>query len=125
MEVPMKRFKMFLLIFTSLCCIRPGLLSAQTLQLDYSTYLGGSSSDSSYAIVVDSENSVYVTGYSNSSDFPTENPYQESGWGPFVTKFSSSGSSLIYSTYLGGSNPASGTGICLDSGNNVDRKSVV
>jgi len=80
--------------------------------LDFSTYLGGSSSDGTAAIFVDANDHAYVTGSASSTDFPvTEGAYQKvnrstvSGWGnAFVTKLNSEGSGLMYSTYLGGSN---------------------
>ncbi len=96
----------------------PGLLRAQTLVLDYSTYLGGSGDDYGRAIAVDSANCAYVTGGIKSFDFPTENPYQAGLVGledAFVSKFSPGGSSLVYSTYLGGSATDKGWGIAIDS----------
>ena len=98
--------------------------------LVYSTYLGGSggvlSSDAGSAIAVDGSGSAYVTGQTASSDFPTQNPYQaslKSVTNAFVTKFSADGTSLVYSTYLGGSGYGSGfnqsgdfgSGIAVDS----------
>ena len=59
---------------------------------------------SGIGIAVDGSGNAYVTGLTCSSDFPTLNPYQtyQGGRDVFVTKLSSSGNSLIYSTYLGG-----------------------
>jgi len=74
--------------------------------LVYSTYLGGSNADSGQGIAVDSEGAAYVTGYTGSNDFPTKNPIQGSkagGVDVFITKISSSGAAIVYSTYLGGS----------------------
>jgi len=74
--------------------------------LSYSTYLGGSDSDRCYGIAVDASGAAYVTGYTYSSDFPTENAWDDSHngyWDVFVTKFSAAGNSLLYSTFLGGS----------------------
>jgi hypothetical protein len=79
--------------------------------LDFSTYLGGSSTDFATSIFVDANDHAYVTGSANSTDFPvTEGAYQKvnrstvPGWGnAFVTKLNSEGSGLMYSTYLGGS----------------------
>ncbi len=72
----------------------------------YSTYLGGSSADLGYAIAVDSAGNAYVTGYTYSTDFPTENAFDTSfnggGKDVFATKIVASGTSLSYSTYLGG-----------------------
>jgi len=75
-------------------------------ELVYSTYLGGSDGDWAHAIAVDGEGCVYVAGYTVSDDFPLANPYQpvSGGWGDaFVAKLDPTGSSLLYSTYLGGS----------------------
>jgi len=86
--------------------------------LVYSSYLGGSNSDSSRGIAVDSEGAAYVTGDTYSSDFPSQNPYQETNSGysdAFITKINSSGNALVYSTYLGGSGDDSGYGIAVDS----------
>ncbi|MFH0731727.1 MAG: SBBP repeat-containing protein [Candidatus Omnitrophota bacterium] len=89
-----------------------------TLWLTYSTYLGGSSQDYGRAIAVDSSGCAYVTGSTQSADFPTSNAYQGSSGGSddaFVTKFNSAGSALVYSTYLGGSDNDAGYGIAVDS----------
>jgi len=83
--------------------------------LVYSTYLGGSWWDNGTGIAVDSSGSAYVTGSTNSADFPTVNPFQANWGGAFVTKFNAAGSALVYSTYLGGSDTTYGTGIALDS----------
>ncbi|MEW5795213.1 MAG: SBBP repeat-containing protein [Candidatus Zixiibacteriota bacterium] len=74
--------------------------------LVYSTYLGGTSNDAGRGIAVDSAGAVYIAGETFSSNFPTMNPLQPTRLGylsAFVTKLSSSGNSLVYSTYLGGS----------------------
>ncbi len=75
--------------------------------LTYSTYLGGTGQDLGGGVAVDSTGSAYVTGFAESIDFPTTSgAYQTSLRGCsdlFVTKFSPTGNSLIYSTYLGGS----------------------
>ncbi len=81
-------------------------INASGTDFVYSTYLGGSEIDAGFGIAVDSESSVYVTGYSNSFDFPIKNPIQESnagGYDAFITKINATGTTLVYSTYLGGS----------------------
>jgi hypothetical protein len=86
--------------------------------LVYSTYLGGSDFDASFGIAVDSSGSAYVTGFTTSTDFPTQNPFQEAlagGLDAFVTKFSPEGNTLLFSTYLGGSGNDVGNGIAVDS----------
>jgi hypothetical protein len=86
--------------------------------LAYSTYLGGSSSDNAYDIAVDSEGAAYVTGETNSLDFPIKNAMQGSNAGEsdvFISKMNPSGTSLVYSTYLGGSGGELGSNIAIDS----------
>ncbi|PJB70981.1 MAG: hypothetical protein CO095_08585, partial [Armatimonadetes bacterium CG_4_9_14_3_um_filter_58_7] len=72
--------------------------------LSYSTYLGGSDQDAGYGIAVDGAGNAYVTGSTNSTNFPTANPLQANFGGSedvFVAKLNASGSALVYSTYLG------------------------
>ena len=72
----------------------------------YSTYLGGTYYDYAYAIAVHTDETVYVAGYTQSTNFPVANAYQSSynnNRDGFVSRFSADGSSLIYSTYFGGS----------------------
>ncbi len=89
----------------------------------YSTYLGGSGSsyggDSAAGIAVDSTGNAYVSGTANSTDFPkTSGAYRTTNSGfsdVFVTKLKADGTGLVYSTYLGGSQPDLGQGIAIDS----------
>jgi hypothetical protein len=75
--------------------------------LVYSTYLGGSGFDSGSCIAVDSAGTAYVTGGTDSKDFPLMNPLQSTYGGgnldAFVAEINSEGSALVYSTFLGGS----------------------
>lgn len=91
--------------------------------LVYSTYLGGSGSDGGSGIAVDSAGNVYVTGETQSTNFPTVNPVQPAyaggGGDVFVAKLNTAGSALVYSTYLGGSGFDYGSGIAVDSSGNA------
>ena len=87
------------------------------LELAQSTYLGGSSTSVAMGVAVDDSGCAYVAGYSLSSDFPTVNPYQCSrggGYDVFIGKISSSGSALVFSTYLGGSTYEYGYALAVD-----------
>ena len=97
------------------------LNSAGTARL-YSTYLGGNGDDWVRGISLDSVGNAYVTGYTTSSNFPTVNPYQPSyggGYDAFVAKLSSSGSSLLYSSYVGGTGDDFARGIAADNNGNA------
>ncbi|HEV2348695.1 MAG TPA: SBBP repeat-containing protein [Terriglobia bacterium] len=110
---------------------------AQPLVIDpvltYSTYLGGANLDYAYGIAVDSTGNAYLTGMTDSLDFPTAGSVQGPGGGTctddlkypyncfdaFVTKLNSTGAALLYSTFLGGSNDDRGAAIALDSSGNA------
>jgi hypothetical protein len=90
--------------------------------LVYSTYLGASNAVAR-AIAADSQGSAYITGIIASADLPLVNAFQStlpeqvstSGVSAFVQKLDPSGSSLVYSTYLGGLGEDVGRGIAVDS----------
>jgi hypothetical protein len=87
--------------------------------LAYSTYLGGSDRDSGSSVAVDASGNAYVTGQTQSANFPTTAGALQTalagGTNVFVTKLNPSGSALAYSTYLGGSGYDGGEGIAVDS----------
>jgi len=99
--------------------------------LSYSTYLGGSGGEKGLAIAVDRYGNAYVTGVVSSTDFPTTSgAYQTNfgggtglgggqGFDAFVTKLDPTGSALVYSTYLGGSDDDQGLGIAVDTNGNA------
>jgi len=85
----------------------------------YSSFIGGNEYDLGQAIVVDGAGCAYVTGVTYSSDFPTtsgafDTAYNGTG-DAFVAKLSADGTSLIYSTFLGGGHDEKGNGIVVDS----------
>jgi hypothetical protein len=108
---------------------------SQPLTIDpvlvYSTFLGGSNGTTSpipppgslgRAIAVDANGEAFITGYTNTSDFPTTNPVQPANHGnydAFVAKMNAAGTALIYSTYLGGSLADLASGIAIDGNGNA------
>lgn len=92
-------------------------LNAAGSGLVYSTYLGGAGDDEGIAIAVDGNGSAYITGQTTSPDFPTVNAFdgtRAAGFDAFVTKLSPEGTTLVYSTYLGGDASDYGEGIAVD-----------
>jgi hypothetical protein len=115
-------------------------LNSAGTALVYSTYLGGGGEDAGFAIAIDSSGAAYVTGSTNSSNFPVLNPIQNAFAGgkcgsgasattcsnAFIAKLNPTGSALVYSTYLGGdgsfvadSTGDAGAGIAVDSMGNA------
>ena len=91
--------------------------------LIYSTYLGGEGFDAGKGIAVDPNGNAYVTGETNSTRFPVQNAYQARFGGGlrdvFLTRLNATGSGIVYSTYLGGTDDDRGNGIALDQLGNV------
>jgi len=90
--------------------------------LVFSTYVGGVGGDDAYAMAVDTNGNVYVTGATNSSDFPvTANALQsklaggELGIDAFVLKIDPSGSKLLYSSFVGGKGDDIGRAMAISS----------
>jgi hypothetical protein len=94
--------------------------------LVYSTYIGGSSTEYPFGISVDSTGEAYELGNTGSANFPTTagsfqptcascNNYPD----VFITKLSTTGAALVYSTFLGGSADDRAFGITLDSANDA------
>lgn len=104
-------------------------LNASGSALIYSTYLGGQQIEicsdpfcATAGIAVDGSGNAYVTGTTNSSDFPTVRPLQNTLKGysnAFVAKLNAAGSALVYSTYLGGDNYNYGNAISVNSNGNA------
>ena len=81
--------------------------------LVYSTYLGGNYIEAGNGIAVDISGNIYITGWTESANFPTVNAIQPThgvGKDAFVTKISAAGNALVYSTYLGGGNNGNDNG---------------
>lgn len=107
--------------------------------LIYSTFIGGNAEDAILALAIDDVDNVYVTGYTLSTNFPCTNaipfklaggftnqylnylacPYTYYNYNAFVAEIASQGTSLLFSSYLGGTNLDSGTGIAVDRAHNI------
>ncbi len=98
-------------------------LNASGSALIYSTYFGGSADDGGSAIALDAAGNIYVSGSTQSADFPTTagsiQPIFGGTMDAFVVKLNSAGSALVYSTYLGGSSYDTGAGIAVDATGNA------
>ncbi len=90
--------------------------------ISYSTYFGGSGTSSVTGLAVDSSGNLYLTGWTDSLDFPisgAEQAINRGGVDTFVAKLSANGSALIYATYMGGSSDDRAAGIAIDSSGNA------
>jgi hypothetical protein len=94
--------------------------------LVYSSLIGGSYAEHGHAIAVDSSGNAYLTGATDSSDFPRVNQIPGACQGTcivggvvFLTKIDAAGDALVYSSFIGGSTSDLGSGIALDSSGNT------
>jgi hypothetical protein len=99
-------------------------LNSTGSDLIYSTYIGGNDLDQGYSIAIDSSGNAYITGISRSTNYDiTTGAFQTTYGGGdldvFVTKLNSTGSALIYSTYIGGSGKEEGRAIAIDGTGNA------
>ena len=97
-------------------------LNASGSGLVFSTYLGGSADDEGIGIAVDPAGNTYVTGFTDSTNFPTAGASRTNyngGRDAFVSKLSPGGSALVYSIYLGGALVENGEGIVADAAGNA------
>lgn len=96
-------------------------LNAAGTAFDYALSLGGTASDIGYGIAVDDLGNAYLTGITESTNFPLWNAFQATLRGPqdaFVTRVNPTGTSLVYSTYLGGNTYDYGFAIAADGAGN-------
>jgi hypothetical protein len=88
-----------------------------------STFVGGNAGDSAEALVVDPSGNIFITGTTWSSDFPTTpgayDPYYSAEGDAFVSKFNSTLSSLLASTFIGGVSTNYGYDIAIDQSGNI------
>jgi hypothetical protein len=91
--------------------------------LVFSSYLGGSLADTGGAVAVDPAGNVLIAGQTASLDFPVTGgaaqPASGGGTDAFVARIDSSGTSLVFATYLGGSSRDVGSAVVLDAGGNA------
>jgi hypothetical protein len=98
-------------------------LNAAGSGLVYSTFIGGTNNSTMCdGIAIDANGNATITGWTNSTKFPTKNPIQSSnagGMDAFVTTLNAAGSGLLFSTYLGTSSNDVGVGAALDPSGNI------
>lgn len=98
--------------------------------LTFATYLGGTAEDEALAVCGDAFGNVYVTGRTDSNNFPLQQPYQDVRFGDddlFITKLNAAGCEHVYSTYLGGATAQDGfdraddkgAGVAVDASGNL------
>jgi hypothetical protein len=98
-------------------------LNAAGSALTYSTYLGGTEYDAARGIAVDGSGNAYLSGETLSGDYPTTagafDRSRNGEYDMFVTKLNTTGSALVYSTFLGGAAVDNGGRLKVDSGGNA------
>ncbi|MBX7221717.1 MAG: SBBP repeat-containing protein [Blastocatellia bacterium] len=93
-------------------------------QITYATYIGGNARDDGAGVAVDRSGNVYLTGLTNSQNFPLEKPFQPKPGGggfadAFIMKLDAQELKPVYSTYLGGDEDEVPTGIAVDAEGNA------
>ncbi|MHA1908989.1 MAG: SBBP repeat-containing protein, partial [Candidatus Thorarchaeota archaeon] len=88
----------------------------------FSTYLGGSSYDCGYSVYLDDAGYIFVSGYTQSSDFPVGSGYDSShngNYDAFITKYTPDGQTIVFSTFIGGSGHDNIFGMDIDDVGNI------
>jgi len=99
--------------------------ASQTLVIDpemtFSTYLGGSGIDNVSDVALDAEGNIYLTGWTESSDFPTVDAIQDHGGSNdvFVVKLNGAGSAIVFATFIGGSSDDRANALSVDATGSV------
>jgi hypothetical protein len=101
-------------------------LAGQDGAISYSTFLGGDYTDEAHGITLNGAGEIYLVGSTQSTDFPTVDPIQAAPIGnpyaysdAFITKLSADGSTILYSTYLGGAKDDRAVALALDASGNM------
>ena len=106
-------------------------INATGTAIVYSTYLGGNSADATFGLAIDAADNVYVSGLTESTNFPVTAGVVQPIYGggdctglvvcgdAFVTKINPAGSAIVYSTYLGGSGNEYSEGVAVDGEGNA------
>lgn len=102
------------------------LFNADLTTLEYSTYIGGGDDDEALALAIGPDGAQYICGTTTSPDFPTSPDAYIHTWNngqndveSFVTKLSAGGTTLVYSTFLGGTSGDGANGIAVDQDGNA------
>ena len=97
-------------------------ISADASSLVFSTFLGGSGNDAGLDLTLNASSDVFITGFTRSADFPTQQAWDPTfnlGNDAFVSSFSSSGGSLNFSTYIGGGLDDFGAAVAVDPNGHI------
>ena len=99
-------------------------LSQDGSELDFSTFIGGSGRDRGWDLCIDSKRNLYVTGYTESPNFPTtpgcyDDTYEGDSWDTVILKCNNDGSDMIFSTFVGGVESDEGYSVVIDTENYV------
>ncbi len=98
------------------------VLVIDPLVLSYSTFLGGNDNEYPAEVVVDQDNNAYICGYTYSINFPSVNAFESTHNGSqdaFITKLNTTGTGIVFSSFLGGSSYDTADGLSIDSNNNI------